>query len=85
MSSVTQVAFQLDSSSVVELDKIAADRSSSRAEVLRTAVRELLARHREASIDAQLAAGYGVRPPDAESTALADVSIDGLQSTDLDW
>lgn len=85
MADVTQIAFQLDNESLREVDVLAATASSSRAEVLRTAVRELLSRHREAAIDAQLAAGYGARPPGSEEAAWAELSIEGLRAADLDW
>lgn len=85
MSDVTQVAFQLDNSSLAALDALAAAGGRSRAEVLRVAVRELLARTREEQIDAQLAAGYGQQPPTAAEDDLADVSLDGLRAASLDW
>ncbi|MGQ0466169.1 MAG: ribbon-helix-helix protein, CopG family [Sporichthyaceae bacterium] len=85
MPDVIQIAFQIDSHIVVELDAVAADASSSRAEVVRQAVREFLARRREASIDAQLAAGYGLVPPGAEEDGFAAVSLAGFQASDLDW
>jgi predicted transcriptional regulator len=85
MANVTQVAFQLDDDSLRELDLLAASESCSRAQVLRGAVRELLSRQRQATIDAQLAAGYGSRPPEAEADAWAELSIEALRAADLDW
>jgi len=85
MAKVTQIAFQLDDESLRQLDELAAVQSSSRAHVLRTAVHELLVAHREAAIDAQLAAGYGVQPPSVEDAAWAQSSLDGLRAADLDW
>jgi len=85
MASVTQIAFQLDDESLRQLDALAAAQSSSRAHVLRTAVHELLVAHREAAIDAQLAAGYGAQPPSFEDEAWAQSSLDGLRAADLDW
>lgn len=85
MATATQIAFQLDDDSLRQVDELAATRSSSRAEVLRTAVHEMLLRHREAAIDAQLAAGYGERPPDDETAAWAELSVEGLRAADLDW
>lgn len=85
MAGVTQVAFQLDDESLLRLDELAAGASSSRAEILRIAVREMLARHREAAIDAQLAAGYDAKPPGPEVDAWAELSIEGLAAADLDW
>jgi len=85
MSKVTQVAFQLDNESLRRIDELAAADSSSRAEVLRGAVRGLLSRHREAAIDDQLAAGYAATPPGPEETAWAELSVDGARAADLDW
>jgi predicted transcriptional regulator len=85
MANVTQVAFQLDNESLRRIDELAATESSSRAEVLRGAVRELLSRHREAAIDDQLAAGYAVAPPGPEEAAWAELSMDGVRAADLDW
>ncbi len=87
MADVTQVAFQLDNDSLAALDEVAAAMSHSRAEVLRIAVREMLARRREADIDARLAAGYGAGGPisEDEQSGLAEASVDALRSADLDW
>ncbi|MGH8575226.1 MAG: hypothetical protein ACREX8_22050 [Gammaproteobacteria bacterium] len=85
MSKVTQVAFQIDNETLRLVDAVASRESHSRAEVLRTAVREMLARRHEAEIDAELASGYGVQPPAREEDAWADLSVDGLQAADLDW
>lgn len=85
MSNVTQVAFQIDNDSLVEIDQEAQRRAVSRAEVLRLAVRRFLAAQREADIDARLAAGYGVAPITAAEDVLADVSLEGLVAGDLDW
>jgi len=85
MANVTQVAFQLDNESLRKIDELAAAQSSSRAQVLRSAVSTLLTAHREAAIDSQLAAGYGAKPAGAEEEGWADASLDGLQAADLDW
>ncbi len=85
MSDLTQVAFQLDNESLAMLDALAAEESHSRAEVLRVAVREFLARRREEKIEAQLATGYGRRPPGPEDDALADLSVEGLRAGHLNW
>ncbi len=85
MKLVTQVAFQLDHQSLRQVDELAAAESSSRAHILRTAVRELLMTRRDASIDAQLTAGYGVLPPGPQEDAWAELSLDGLRAADLDW
>lgn len=85
MSRSTQVAFQLDDAALAAVDELATERSLSRAAVLRTAVHDLLARQREANIDAALAAGYGHSPPGAETAAWAELSVEGLEAGDLDW
>lgn len=57
----------------------------SRAEVLRTAVHEFMARRREVEIDTALAAGYGMQPPGPDAEAWAELSVEGLETADLDW
>lgn len=85
MSKVTQVAFQIDNETLSQIDALVSSEFRSRAEVLRTAVREMLARRHEAEIDAKLATGYGVQPPAREDEAWAELSVEGLQAADLDW
>jgi predicted transcriptional regulator len=85
MSSVTQVAFQLDDQSLATLDELAKASAQSRAEVLRSAVREFLNRRREEQIDAQIAAAYADLPAGAEQDASAAASRAGLEAADLDW
>ncbi len=85
MSKVTQVAFQIDNETLSKVDALVSGEFRSRAEVLRTAVREMLARRHEAEIDAELAAGYGAQPPAHEDDAWAELSVEGLQAADLDW
>ena len=85
MSKVTQVAFQIDNETLGQVDALVSSEFRSRAEVLRTAVHEMLARRHKAEIDAELAAGYGVRPPAREDEVWADLSVEGLQTADLDW
>ncbi len=86
MSDVTQVAFQLDNDGLSKLDELVERHEfRSRAEVLRAAVHEFIARRRESRIDAELAAGYGVQPPGSEDAALAELSVEGLGEADLDW
>jgi predicted transcriptional regulator len=85
MANVTQVAFQLDNESLRRIDELAAAESSSRAEVLRGAVRVLLSRHREAAIDHRLAAGYAATPPAPEEKSWAELSVDGFRAADLEW
>jgi len=76
---------ELDDQSLRQIDELAAAESSSRAHILRTAVRDLLMTRRDTTIDAQLAAGYGVQPPGPEEDAWAETSLDGLRAADLDW
>lgn len=86
MSGSTQVAFQIDDERLAEIDAlVAAAEFKSRAEALRAAVAELLARRREARIDAQLAAGYAVVPPGPEDDVWAEASRDGLRAANLEW
>ncbi len=85
MSDVTQIAFQLDNENLAAIDALSERESRSRAEVLRTAVGEFLARRREREIDAQLAAGYEKCPPGPGEDALADRSVEGLEAADLEW
>lgn len=85
MSPVTQGAFQLDVRSVSTLDEVAKASAQSRAEVLRTAVREFFDRRRDEQIDAQITAAYVHLPADAEQDALVAASRDGLRAAELDW
>lgn len=85
MGKLTQVAFQLDAATVSEVDALATEAAVSRASVLRTAVAELLARRREAAIDAELERGYEKHPPGEEQVAWAEVSREGLTAAHLDW
>jgi len=85
MRDVTQVGFQLDDESLAELDALASRDALSRAEMLRTAVRDFLARKREDDIDARLAAGYRDVPPSIEEDEMAEVSLLGLRAGQLDW
>ncbi|HEY0813754.1 MAG TPA: ribbon-helix-helix domain-containing protein [Pseudonocardia sp.] len=83
---VSQVAFQLDLARLAEIDVLVKEKVfRSRAEALRTAVDEFVARRREERIDAELAAGYGARPPGAEEQAWAELSVEGLRTADLEW
>ena len=85
MVNVTQVAFQLDNESLRRIDELADAESSSRAQILRSAVHQLLTVQRERAIDAQLAAGYAAAPQRAEDVGWASASLDGLQAAELDW
>lgn len=85
MSKSTQVAFKLDNESLTRVDELASERSQSRAALLRTAVSDLLRRQREEEIDASLAEGYRLQPPEPEAARWADVSVEGLETSGLDW
>ncbi|MGL4175991.1 MAG: ribbon-helix-helix domain-containing protein [Dermatophilaceae bacterium] len=86
MAQSTQVAFQVDSDRLAEIDELVAGHEfRSRAEALRAAVHEFLTRRREAQIDAQLEAGYEARPQGAPESAWAEISVEGLRTADLDW
>lgn len=85
MGKAIQIAFQVDDETLNAIDDIAAHDAVSRAEVLRAAVRGLLARRRQDDIDRRLAAGYTAVPHSSEERKLADVSVDGLRAGELDW
>ncbi|MDN5931477.1 MAG: ribbon-helix-helix protein, CopG family [Pseudonocardia sp.] len=86
MSDVTQVAFQVDNERLAEIDALVQDKEfRSRAEALRAAVAEFLARRREARIDAQLEAGYAAVPQGPEDDVWAEAGRDGLRAADLEW
>ncbi|MGH3998888.1 MAG: hypothetical protein ACRDTJ_15700 [Pseudonocardiaceae bacterium] len=74
------MAFQIDNETLGQVDALVSSEFRSRAEVLRTAVREMLARRHEDEIDASLAAGYGARPPAHEDEVWADLSVEGPQT-----
>ncbi len=86
MFEATRVAFQIDNQRLAEIDELVSDHEfRSRAEALRAAVGEFLARRREARIDAQLEAGYREHPQGAEEAAWANISVEGLRAADLEW
>lgn len=85
MGGVTQVAFQIDDRSLTALDALVAERYRSRAEVIRLAVQEWLARAREQQVDAALARGYEAEPAGDEERSWAELSVEGLRAGDLDW
>lgn len=85
MSTAIQVAFQVDAASLAAIDSLATQQRQSRAEVLRSAVHDYLAKRREDEVDAAFLAGYAAVPPGAEEDALARRSVAGLQAADLDW
>jgi Arc/MetJ-type ribon-helix-helix transcriptional regulator len=85
MQKVKQVAFQIDTESLAAIDALTPGEFSSRAEVLRVAVRDWLARRRADAIDGALTKGYGVSPPGEEEDSWADRSLEGLEASRLDW
>ncbi|MGL4744174.1 MAG: ribbon-helix-helix domain-containing protein [Dermatophilaceae bacterium] len=86
MSKSTQVAFQVSSARLAEIDELVAGHEfRSRAEALRAAVQEFLARRHEARVDAQLESGYRAHPQGAAEHDWAEISIEGLRTADLDW
>jgi Arc/MetJ-type ribon-helix-helix transcriptional regulator len=85
MGNVKQVAFQIDTESLAAIDALTPSEFSSRAEVIRVAIQDWLARRREEAVDAALAKGYGIAPPGAEEDSWADRSLEGLEASSLDW
>jgi len=85
MENVKQVAFQIDTKSLAEIDALTPSEFSSRAEVIRVAVHDWLARRRAEAVDAALARGYGVSPQGDVEDAWAGRSMEGLESSNLDW
>lgn len=86
MAGVTQVAFQLDNERLAEIDELVSDQEfRSRAEALRAAVQDFLARRREERIDAQLAAGYAAVPQGPEDDVWVGAGREGLRAANLDW
>ncbi len=85
MGKAKQVAIQIDVESLNEIDALKGKEFSSRAEVIRVAVHEWLARRRAREVDAALERGYGATPPSGEESVWADLSLEGLQDAKLDW
>jgi Arc/MetJ-type ribon-helix-helix transcriptional regulator len=85
MGKTTQVAFQLDDESLAKIDALVTTQYRSRAEVIRIAVHDWLARKHSEQVDAALARGYEVAPTGAEEDAWAELSVQGLRAGDLDW
>ncbi len=85
MGKATQVAFQIDDESLAEIDALVTGQYRSRAEAIRVAVHEWLARRRAEQVDAALARGYEVTPTGAEEDAWAELSVQGLKAGELDW
>lgn len=85
MTNMRQVAIQIDEDVLAEVDQLARDDRQSRAEVVRVAVGEWLARQRDAATDVALARGYGEHPAGQEEHAWAEISVEALRAADLDW
>lgn len=85
MGRAIQVAFQLASEDLDDIDKLVPGEFASRAAALRHAVSEWLDRRREDAIDAALAAGYQGHPDAEEEEAWAQASLEALESANLDW
>lgn len=85
MGDVKQIAFQIDTQSLADIDALTPSEFSSRAEVIRVAVHDWLARRRAEAVDAALAKGYGVSPTGETENAWAGRSLEGLEASNLDW
>lgn len=85
MGDVKQIAFQIDTQSLAEIDALTPSEFSSRAEVIRVAVHDWLARRRAEAVDAALAKGYGISPEGEPEDAWAGISLEGLEASNLDW
>jgi Arc/MetJ-type ribon-helix-helix transcriptional regulator len=82
---VTQVAFQLSDHDLEMIDQMVPAEFRSRAEALRTAVRFWLENVEQRRIDAALAAGYQVLPPGEAEEQWAEISVEALGSSQLEW
>lgn len=85
MGSVKQIAFQIDNESLREIDALTPSEFPSRAEVIRVAVHDWLARRRAEAVDAALAKGYGVSPQGVEEDLWANRSLEGFEASNLEW
>lgn len=85
MGDVKQIAFQIDTRSLAEIDALTPSEFSSRAEVIRVAVHDWLERRRADAVDAALAKGYGLSPLGKTEDAWGDRSLEGLEASQLDW
>jgi len=85
MGKSKQVAFQIDIDSLNAIDALKGGEFSSRAEIIRTAVEDWLARRRAKLLDEALAKGYRASPQTDETNAWADLSLEGLENAKLDW
>lgn len=82
---MTQVAFQLSDEDLERIDRMVPNDFPSRAEALRTAVKFWLEIIEQRRIDAALAAGYQVLPPGEAEEQWAEISLEALDSAQLDW
>jgi len=80
-----RIGFQIGNDAIAEIDQVVSGRYRSRAEVVRIAVHEWLARRRAQQVDAELERGYGVSPTGDEEDEWAELSIEGLRAAKLDW
>lgn len=85
MSKVKQIALQIDTESLAAIDALTPSEYPSRAEVIRVAVHDWLARRRAEAVDDALAKGYGVLPQGQEEDVWAERSLEGLEASQLDW
>jgi len=85
MGKVKQVAFQIDIDTLNSIDALKGAEFSSRAEVIRVAVDDWLARRRSKDVDQALAKGYRANPQPEEEFVWADLSVEGLEDAKLDW
>lgn len=85
MGKSKQIAFQIDIDSLNAVDALKGAEFSSRAEIIRVAVEDWLARRRAKLLDEALEKGYRANPQTDESNAWADLSVEGLEDAKLDW
>lgn len=82
---MTQVAFQLSDHDLERIDQMVPEDFPSRAEALRTAVKFWLEAVEQRRIDAALAAGYQIVPQGEAEEQWAEVSVEALDSSRLEW
>lgn len=85
MKNVKQIAFQIDNDELDDLDSHVGDEFRSRAAVIRAAVHEWLKQKRREKVDLLYAQEYARAPETPDEAAFADVSVEALESADLDW
>lgn len=85
MAKSRQIAFQIDDEALEAIDALTPSEFSSRAEVIRVAIRDWLGRRRAEAVDEALAKGYGLNPPSGPEEVWADRSLEGLDAAHLDW